>query len=273
MAGHAVTAFADRLSAASPKLDKRARNIRILTLDIERAPAIGYAWDMWQQNITPDKLISPPRTMCFAAKWLGDRNVTVIDERDGHQAMIEKAWELISEADVLITYNGEKADIPWLNEHFADYGLGPAAPYKSVDLIKTNRRQFKLPYRRLDYLAGRYMGEAKHHTEFQLWIDCMAGDPKAWDRMRKYNANDVVLTEKLYLRMLPWLVDQPHIGVLSGVRSEWTCPRCGSDKITKQEKVTNAFVRQYSLWRCSNCLGWLRDQFLRGEPVRTRSVR
>lgn len=261
------------LADVAAKLDKRARNIRILTLDLERAPAIGYAWDMWGTNITPDKLISPPRTICFAAKWLGDKAVTVIDERDGHEAMITAAWELLTEADVLITYNGEKADIPWLNEHFMDYGLGPAAPFKSVDLIKTNRRQFKLPYRRLDYLAGRYMGESKQHTDFKLWVDCMANDPVAWERMRKYNANDVVLTEKLYLRMLPWLVDQPHIGVLSGVTAEWSCPKCGSDKIAKQQKVVNAFVRQYSLYRCTNCQGWLRDQFLVGSPARTRPVR
>ena len=264
-------ALAERLESVN--LDKRARNIRILTIDIERAPGVAYFWDPKTDYITPDKMISASRTICFAAKWLGDKNVIVEDERDGHEPMIRAAWDLLTEADVVITYNGDRADIPWLNEHFADYGLGPAAPFKSVDLIKTNRRQFKLPYRRLDYLAGRYMGESKHHTDFSLWKGCMDGDGASWDKMLAYNAQDTKLTERVYLRLLPWLVDQPHIGVLSGVPAEWTCPRCGSDKITKQEKVANAFVRQYSLYRCTNCKGWLRDQFLVGQPVRTRAVR
>lgn len=266
--------FEDRLYAAkNPKLAKIARDINILTIDLERLPGTGYWWDAWGTNITPDKLITPPRTGMFCAKWLGQKDVITVDERDGHQAMIEQAWDLLTAADIVITYNGEKADIKWLGEHFEDYRLGPAAPFKSVDLIKTNRKRFDLPYRRLDYLAGRYMGEAKHQTDFSLWIGCLENDPASWEKMRAYCAQDVRLTERLYLRLLPWLVDQPHIGVLSGVRAEWTCPRCGSDKIVKHEKVANAFVRQYSLYRCSNCLGWLRDQFLRGEPVRTRTVR
>lgn len=260
------------LSDKANQLAPIAKNIRILTVDVERAPGMGYFWDAWGTNITPDKLISPPRMICFAAKWLGDKQVIFHDERDGHENMIRAAWDLLTEADVVITYNGEKADIPWFNEHFADYRLGPAAPFKSVDLIKTNRKRFKLTYRRLDYLAGRYLGASKDHTDWQLWLDCMAGDPVAWDKMRRYNENDVRLTERLYLQLLPWLTDQPHIGVLSGVSAEWSCPTCGSSKITKQQKLANAYIRQYTLFRCDHCGAWLRDQFLRGEPVRTRKV-
>lgn len=254
-------------------LAKAARHVKVLTIDVERAPGVGYFWDAWGTNITPDKMQSEPRIMSFSAKWLGDKNVISYDERSGHEAMIRAAWDLLTEADVVVTYNGEKADIPWFNEHFADYGLGPTAPFKSVDLIKSNRKRFKLVYRRLDYLAGRYVGASKDHTDFQLWLDCLAGDEKQWERMRRYCENDVRLTEKLYLQLLPWLVDQPHMGVMIGDGNQRRCAFCGGAKLKLHQKQVVAFVRTYQLYRCESCLGWNRSTVLTGHGQFTRPIR
>jgi hypothetical protein len=259
--------------AKLPRLAKAAKHVKVLTIDVERAPGVGYFWDPWGANITPDKMQSEPRIMSFAAKWLGDKNVIFHDERSGHEAMIRAGWDLLSEADIVVTYNGEKADIPWFNEHFADYGLGPTAPFKSVDLIKSNRKKFKLVYRRLDYLAGRYVGAVKDHTDFQLWLDCLAGDAKQWARMQKYNENDVRLTEKLYLQLLPWLVDQPHMGVMIGDGNQRRCSFCGGAKLRLHTKQVHAFVRTYQLFRCESCLGWNRSTILTGQGQFTRPIR
>jgi hypothetical protein len=255
------------------KLVPAAKNVRILTIDVERAPGVGYFWDAWGTNITPDKMQSEPRIMSFAAKWLGDKTLIYADERSGHEEMIRRAWELLTEADIVVTYNGERADIPWLNEHFADYGFGPTAPFKSVDLIKSNRKRFRLVYRRLDYLAGRYVGAVKDHTDFKLWLDCLAGNEKQWARMQRYNQNDVVLTEKLYLQLLPWLVDQPHMGVMIGEGSQHRCAFCGSARLRLHHKRVHAFVRTYNLYRCEACLGWNRSTVLTGDAQFTRPVR
>jgi DNA polymerase elongation subunit (family B) len=259
-------------AARKTTFDKSVKaQVKILTIDVERAPGSFLSWDPFPKFLGPEKMLQPSRIICFAAKWFGEKEVIFYDERDGHRQMIEAAWRLLTEADVVVTYNGDKADVPWFNEHFADYGLGPAAPFKSVDLIKSNRQRFNLPYRRLDYLASRYIGASKDHTDFQLWLDCMAGDEKQWARMRRYNENDVRLTEKVYLRLLPWITNSPHFGMLTG--QSRACPFCGSPKLVRTGKTVAAFVQKYSLLRCQACLGWSREVFKMQDPNFTRAVR
>lgn len=263
-----------RINAARRRLAPAAKNVKILTIDVERSPGRWYSWDPFPKFLGPEKLIDAPRIIAVAYKWLHEKKPVVIDERDGHEAMIRSAWEVISAADVIITYNGTKADVPWFNEHFLEYGLGPTAPVKHVDLIKSNRQRWNLPYRRLDYLAGRVLGSAKDHTTFQLWLDCLAGDDAAWKTMRKYAAKDVTLTEQLYLELLPWLTDQPHLGMLIQDGEGMRCSTCGQ-KITEENrwsKPARAFVREYALYRCQ-CTAWNRSTFLTGKAQFTRPVR
>lgn len=260
--------------AFKAELAPAAAHVKILTLDVERSPGMFYSWGPVPKFLSPDKLIEAPRIICFGAKWMG-RKPVVVDERAGHEAMIRQAWDLLSEADAVVTYNGAKADIPWLNEHFLDYGLGPAAPFKHIDLIKTNRAQWSLPYRRLDYLAGRVLDAGKDPTEFQLWLDCLAGDDAAWKRMRDYNTKDVVLTEQLYLELLPWVVGGPHMGVLVGDGQTMRCHACGS-VVTESDRVSKrarAYIREYGLYRCEHCGAWNRSTFLEGTRQHTRPVR
>lgn len=262
------------LRASVARLGKAAQHVKILTLDVERSPGRFWSWDPYPRFLSPEKMIEPPRIMSFAAKWLHEKQPIVADERAGHEVMIRQAWELISEADVMVTYNGTRADVKWLNEHFRDYGLGPAAPVKHVDLIKTNRDRWNLPYRRLDYLAGRVLGASKDHTDFQLWLDCLAGDPAAWDRMNRYCVKDVKLTEQLYLELLPWLTDQPHIGSLVADGEGMRCYACGRKLTPKHRwsKPARAYVRSYELFRCE-CQAWNRSTFLTGTAQFTRPVR
>lgn len=260
--------------AAKAKLDPVAKHVRLLTLDIETRPMITYGWGLFKQFHSIDQIVDHGGLLCFAAKWLGSNEVLFWSERDGHDTMVQAAWDVMSQADVLVTYNGFKFDVPKLNNEFLLSGLGPTAPFKHVDLMRSNRRQFQLASRKLDYLAQRTgTGHKTHHTGFQLWTDCMAGDEKAWALMERYNKQDVRLTEQLYLKLLPWLVDQPHIAVMAGDTSGWRCPHCGSAKVTNYGKKVHAFVRSYQLMRCADCLGWARSVFLEGTAQFTRPVR
>lgn len=254
---------------------RRARvkgSARILTLDIETRPMLVYSWGLFKQFHQIEHIVDDGGILCVGLKWLGEPAV-VVDNRDGDEPMLRAVWEALTEADVVVTYNGDRFDIPRLHNEFLKRGWGPPAPYKSIDLIKTNRRRFDLPSRKLDYLAQRTgTGKKVTHEGFGLWVACIEGDSAAWDRMIRYCKGDVTLTERLYLKLLPWLSNAPHIGVL-GAAGEWACPFCGSGKIKRHGKRVTAFVRQYSMYRCEDCGGWLRDQFLQGQPSRTRPVK
>lgn len=263
----------DDLSGAT--LSKRARSLKILTIDIETKPMLVYSWGLWKQNHFIDQIVHDGGIICWAAKWFGEKATIFASERDGREEMLRQAWELLTEADIVITYNGGKFDIPRLNQEFMLLGWGPPAPFKHIDLFRVNARRFQLPSRKLDYLAQRSgTGQKVKHSGFDLWVDCMAGDDTAWALMEKYNRGDVTLTERVYLRLLPWLDAQTHIGqMISDGTNGYLCPNCGSSKVTKHGKPVRAFVRSYSLYRCGNCGSWMRDTLLTGNSVFTRPVK
>ncbi len=266
---------AAEVDAKRATLSKRARALRILTIDIETKPMTVYSWGLFKQYHSIDQIVDHGGTICFAAKWFGEKDTLFHSEREGREDMLRRAWELLTEADVVITYNGGRFDIPRLNQEFMLLGWGPPAPFKHVDLFRINARRFQLPSRKLDYLAQQSgVGSKVKHAGFQLWIDCMAGDDTAWALMEKYNRGDVTLTEKVYLRLLPWMDAQVHIGqMISDGKNGYLCPNCGSSKITKHGKPVRAFVRAYSLYRCGNCDSWMRDTMLTGNHVFTRPVK
>ena len=60
---------------------------RLLLLDIETSPAIVYCWRLHDENIGIDQIISPGRTICWGAKWYGERPMYYADERGGAKKM------------------------------------------------------------------------------------------------------------------------------------------------------------------------------------------
>ena len=83
--------------------------------------------------------------------------------------MAKKRWcraahDLLSEADVVVHYNGDKFDLPHLNREFVESGLGPPAPYASIDLLKTVKRKFRFPSNKLDYVVQKLRLGAKVST-------------------------------------------------------------------------------------------------------------
>ena len=42
---------------------------KILVLDIETAPCLGYFWNIWNTNIGISQIVNTSKMICFAAKW------------------------------------------------------------------------------------------------------------------------------------------------------------------------------------------------------------
>lgn len=253
------------------ELDDLVRKPRVLTFDIETRPINAYVWGLWDQNVGLTQIVDPGGVMCFAAKWYGEKGVLFYsDHVDGHDAMIRHAHRLLTEADFVIHYNGARFDVTHLNWEFTRLGLAPPKPYKQVDLLQTVRRQFRPPSKKLDYVAGALgLGHKRAHEGFTLWTSCIAGDEKAWDRMRRYNIQDVRLTEKLYDRLLPWIPNHPHMGLYADAGH--CCPMCGS-KRRKPADLARTALTSYAQYECAKCGTFYRANFVKGR-VTTRIFR
>lgn len=229
--------------------------MKILTLDIETSPHKGFHFGLFNQNFSLGQIEQWTEVLCFASKWYGNPEVEFYSNfHNGHDYMVNQAHRLLSEADVLVTYNGKSFDAKHLNREFELARLGPPAPYQHVDLYLVNKSQFRFGSTKLDHFAQELgIGEKKHTGGFQLWIDCMNGDISAWSRMREYNMQDVVLTEQVFDRIRPWIPNAPNVNLYEG--TSHLCPRCGSEDLERRGfRYTS--IAKYQRLRCRDCLGW-----------------
>lgn len=230
-------------------------DIRILMLDIETAPHLAAVWGLYDQNIATNQIIKPGYTLCWAAKWYGEKKLMFSSILDGHRTMVRRAHDLLSECDAVCHYNGTKFDIPTLNKEFLLLGLTPPAPYKQVDLLRTARSRFKLASNKLDYVATQLgLGSKVEHKGMELWLECMEKKPEAWKVMEKYNKHDVTLLERVYERLRPWIKGHPNISAYSG---SVCCPNCGSEK-GQAKGYAVLQMRRYQRFKCGDCGTWYR---------------
>lgn len=224
---------------------------KILVIDIETSPASGFIWKLFDVNVSLSQLIDTSKVICFAAKWLGDKKVMFhSNQEDTHKAMIKKAWQLFNDADAVVGYNSKNFDCKILNKEFILEGLPPPTPYKHIDLLQTMKQNFKFMSNKLDHVSQELgIGKKTSHQGFELWQACMNNDSKAWKLMKKYNINDVKLTEELYERVVPWLKTTFNFNEHS---EEVVCPSCGSHNLTKNGKYLSP-NRAYQKYICKDC--------------------
>lgn len=235
------------------------KKAKILFLDIETCPSLGYVWGKWQQDVID--FARDWYILSYAAKWIDEKTVhtqTLIDypdfkkDMENDKNLVADLWKLLDEAEIVIAHNGDKFDIPKINTRFISHKMAPPSPYRTVDTLKIARRRFKFDSNKLDEL-GRYLGLGRKlpHTGFHLWKGCMVGDSESWRIMRKYNRRDVILLEKIYLRLRAW--DNSHPKVCPTVPD--SCPKCGSQEAQRRGLSYTAF-RQKQRYRCKKCFGW-----------------
>lgn len=225
--------------------------MKLLLIDIETAPHMAAVWGLWGQNVGLNQLIKPGYTLCWAAKWHGEREVMFDSILSGHKTMVRRIHRLLSEADAVCHYNGTKFDIPTLNKEFLLQGLAPPVPAKQIDLLKTARSRFRLASNKLDFVA-QALGEGRktQHKGFELWLECMAKDRDAWATMEKYNKQDVVLLERVYDRLLPWIKGHPNLALDGHV-----CPHCGGEDLIRRG-YSRSQTRRYARLQCKTCGTW-----------------
>ena len=233
-------------------------NPRVLLLDIETRPAEGYFFGLFKQNIGIQAVKDPGGMMSIAAKWY-DSNDTYFfaDWTVGHRQMLENTHELLTEAAVVVHYNGESFDIPHINREFWQNDIPEPAPFKQVDLLKEIRRKFRFLSNKLDFVSQQVgVGQKVEHQGMPLWIACMEGDTEAQAKMREYNVGDVRLTERLFNKALPWLRAVP-LPIFISLDDAPACRKCHSTELVERDIwVANALA--YPAYQCDNCGGWSR---------------
>lgn len=231
--------------------------MKILFLDLETTPNLAYVWGLWDQNVAINQMVSSTEVICFGARWDGEKKVIFKSvHHDGKRAMLDELHRLMEEADVLVGWNSQAFDSKHIKREFIENGYLPPSPYKELDLMRVVRSQFKFPSNKLDYVSQKLgVGAKVKHSGFQLWIDCMAGDKKAWKSMKEYQIQDVNLLIDLYKILQPWIKNHPHRALHDNMADG--CPNCASQDMNKRG-VTRTATATYQRYQCNNCGKWMR---------------
>lgn len=239
---------------------------KILLFDIETSPLEFWGWKLWQQFVGPHQILKDWAILAWSAKWLftdkvmGER----VTPEEGHdrtdESVMEPLWKLIDEADIVVTHNGNRFDLPRINTRFILNGFLPPSPYRSVDTNAVVKRTFQFTSNKMD-LINRSLGilTKLEHEGMDMWHKCVSGNSvvaePALDNMLRYNKQDVLALEDLYLALRPWIKSHPNVNLyqeFTGEKDEVSCANCGSHDITWNSKYYTPAGR-FEAFRCDSC--------------------
>lgn len=241
---------------------------KILTIDIETAPLTAFVWGLFDQNVGLNQIKGEWAILSYAAKWLHSDQLYYDDtfkqrNKLDDKRILKALWKMLDEADIVIGQNVERFDVRKINARFMLNGMPPPSPYRIIDTMKAARRTFAFTSNKLEwlseYLSDVKKGKHKKYPGFELWSAFMNGEADAQAEMKEYNLIDVVATEKVYLKLRPWMPDHPNIATYNEVNDGPTCRVCGSHHVVKRG-TRNTQIGVYHRFHCQACGAWSRGR-------------
>lgn len=237
---------------------------RVLFFDIETSlqpvAVFQLAHNDW---IDPSSILGERYIICASWLWEGEkkvRSVSVTDDPErfakdpyDDRHVVEKLHEVLSEADLLIGHNSDNFDKKYIDTRILYHGLSCLPPIPSVDTYKVAKSKLLFNSNKLNYIGTFLKLGKKISTTPGLWMRVLNGDMEAVKEMVRYNKQDVVLLEKVFRKLLPYIPNYLSRELFGGTG----CPRCGSAKI-QSRGVQRAITRTYQRFQCKTCSGWFR---------------
>lgn len=189
---------------------------RVLLFDIETSPILGHVWGLWDNTLSLNQIKEDWFVLSWAAKWLGDSpsKVMYADQRKAKRLnddgkLLQGIWNLLDEADIVITQNGKKFDVKKLNARFIIHGFKPPKSFRHIDTLELSKKNFAFTSNKLEYLTDKLCKKwrksgHKKFPGFELWKECLNNNMEAWREMESYNKLDVLALEELYGILIPW---------------------------------------------------------------------
>lgn len=257
---------------------------KVLIFDIETAPIIGHVWGLWENNVALNQVVSDWHVLSWSAKWLDDPPSKIMyqDQRNApditdDKKLLEGIWDLLNEADIVITQNGKSFDQKKLYARFIIQKVRnrrPPSSFKHIDTKIIASQHFGFTSTKLEYMTEKLCKKYKKlkHKKFpghEMWVECLAGNRAAWREMEKYNKHDVLALEELYHILSPW--DKGVNFSLYNDNEEHTC-KCGSTSFQKNGFAYTS-VGKFQRYVCNKCGTESRDRTNLFTKEKRKSIR
>lgn len=205
--------------------------------------------------------------MVISYKWYGEKKVHTITRKNPSvwsrelfdDKEICKAFaKVFEEADMHVTWNGTRFDLPFLQTRMLKHRLGFLPPVPHEDGLRTARKALKMR-RSLDNIQKFFeLGTEKVEMNLsKVWVPAAMGDPKALKTVIKRCESDVLLLEEAYTLLRPLSRVHPNVALLDSPSdlSGRSCRLCKKDTLHKRGKIVA--LRHYRLkYQCTSCGAW-----------------
>jgi hypothetical protein len=174
---------------------------------------------------------------------------------------------LLDEADYVLTQNGKNFDDGFVMTRCKVHNMPLPSPFTNIDTKIIAKTNLKLPSHSLAYMT-KLFGLEKQKSEhgrfpgMDLWNEVLLGNLQAWEEMKRYNIQDVLATEELYVKVLRPL-DKTFSFKEEG--GKLVCA-CGSDRVQSRGIARNK-QGEFTRYQCMGCGTWRRDKFNQAPPA------
>lgn len=222
----------------------------------DRLPSIG-AWPGRTFKAELHTILS------FGYKIYGDKEAKCINAWEvgnspsDDSAIVQMAYDILHDADEIVTHNGKSFDLKVLNTRLMYYGMPPLdTKIKHVDTKQVLKGKLSLYSNSLKDAAKFFDVDDKMHwaDKWSTWKRFAFGRETEEDRvtMDLYCKQDVEVLEQI------WLKTRPFHGTNSVNKQQWrkdialVCSTCGSDNIHRNGTRRSTKYR-YRRYLCNQC--------------------
>lgn len=200
--------------------------------------------------------------LCGSYKWLSggpDAKVhTIVRENISNnmwndKTVCRKLGDIVNQADMLVTHNGKRFDVPFLNTRLLKHGLSPMAPVPHFDTCEVIWKRLKMRGRLES--AQKFFGFKHSKTDLNLetWAKAGTGNTVALNYVVKHCEADIRVLEETYLKLRPLGFKHPNVAVLKG--DNRVCPICGKHNTSQQRGIRVGQVNSAIRFHCTKDLG------------------
>jgi len=247
---------------------------KIILFDIETIPDFREAMKVWCQlsnypgqtmkaTITTIicvgyKELYSKRTHCINAWDFPNWEIDINDDKEVCKAI----YEILKDADAVVTHNGKRFDWKHLQTRFMLNGLPPLPNIPHIDTCLIARRNLLSFNNRLGYLGEWLVSDTKlDNGGWELWVRVSKRIKSACKLMTKYCKKDVDLLEKVFLKLMPFIKNLPNRNIDRSqqniIDGKYVCPSCGSND-TRRNGWSYSKTTKCPRFVCKQCHSYSR---------------
>ncbi len=235
---------------------------KVLVCDIETTPNLACCWGTNKQFISYESILKERVISCICYKWMDKAKVYSLkmdmklhdlskyDEESDKKMLIE-FMKVYNQADLVVAHNGVHFDIGVINSRLIKHRL-PPINLVVIDDTYVKTKSINFNSHKLDYL-GQYLnvGHKASHP-YSLWVKVMQGDKKALEDTIKYCKQDVLLLDRVYKELLPYIKSNLNRAVFSGDKLSCISPNCDGSVMKYGTRITVNLGKQQR-YKCVKC--------------------